>query len=105
MYWKSCGPTNSANTINLALEVANVHGINDIVVASNSGKTAGLLAGRVGNIVCVTQACGYAEAGKHEMSKEVRVHLSAQGVKILTTTHVLSGAKRGISRKFGEPIR
>jgi len=35
-----------------------------------------------------------------QMSEEIRRELIEAGVKVLTTTHVLSGAERGISRKF-----
>jgi hypothetical protein len=35
------------------------------------------------------------------MPAAVRETLIARGVKVLTTTHVLSGAERGMSRKFG----
>jgi hypothetical protein len=100
MYWKSCGPTHSAATVELALEKAATLGITHLVVASNSGKTALLLTGKAPNIVCVTHACGYAGPGKLEMPEETRATLISQGVKVLTTTHVLSGAERGISRKF-----
>jgi hypothetical protein len=31
----------------------------------------------------------------------VRQQLITSGIKVLTTTHVLSGAERGLSRKFG----
>jgi uncharacterized protein len=101
MYWKSNGPSHTVNTINQALEKAADHGIKDIVVASSSGKTASLLADRGFNVVCVTHAFGYAEAGKSELSEEMRAELTRLGVKILSTTHVLSGAERGISCKFG----
>jgi len=50
--------------------------------------------------VCVTSVYGSAEKGKNEMPDEVRERLTNEGIKVLTTTHVLSGAERGISRKF-----
>ncbi len=101
MYWKSSGPSHMADTVELALAKAGAAGIGDIVVASCSGTTAGLLAGRAPNVVCVTHAQGFAAAGENEMPPEVREELAARGVKVLTTTHVLSGAERGMSRRFG----
>jgi hypothetical protein len=101
MYWKTTGEVHTVNTINLALEKAATHGIENIVVASCGGTTANLLAGRAANIVCVTHVQGFSEPGKNEMSETMRDRLTTQGIKLLTTTHVLSGAERGISRKFG----
>jgi hypothetical protein len=101
MYWKSSGPSHTTNCINLALEKAATCGINDIVVASTTGKTAILLAGRASNVICVTHACGFAGPGQNELSDSMRSQLTSQGIKILTTTHVLSGAERGLSKKFG----
>jgi uncharacterized protein len=101
MYWKSVGPTHTAATVGLALDKAAASGITDIVVASNTGKTAALLAGSGLNIVCVTHVQGFAKAGENEMSETVRSQLISQGVKVLTTSHALSGVERGISRKFG----
>ncbi|HMM21845.1 MAG TPA: pyruvate kinase alpha/beta domain-containing protein [Selenomonadales bacterium] len=100
MYWKASGPSQTRDTVELALERAASHGIADIVVASRSGKTALLLAGKVPNLVCVTHAQGFAAPGQNEMSGEMRARLAGLGVNLLTTTHVLSGAERGISRKF-----
>lgn len=101
MYWKSSGPHHTQSTVDLALAKADSHGITDIVVASCSGQTAGLLAGKAANVVCVTHVQGFEDPGQNEMSDEVRARLIREGVKLLTTTHVLSGAERGISRKFG----
>ena len=53
------------------------------------------------NIICVTHANGYPEPGKNEMPQETRSELADLGMKVLTTTHVLSGAERGISKSFG----
>lgn len=101
MYWKATGPSRTNDTIQLALEKAAVCGIQDIVVASGSGRTALLLAGKAANIVCVSHAQGYATPGDNEITAKMRNELSAQGIKVLTTTHALSGAERGISQKFG----
>ena len=101
LYWKTNGPANTLGTIKLALEAATAKNIDDIVVASCSGQTALLLAGKTSNIICVSHAQGFTEPGTNELSKTMRSELTAKEVKILTTTHILSGAERGISRKFG----
>lgn len=101
MYWKSAGAVHTEKTVELALRKAEEYGIKSIVVASNSGKTAELFAGKVENVVCVTHANGFKEPGVNELTLEQRKILTEKKVNILTTTHVLSGAERGISRKFG----
>lgn len=101
MYWKSAGVAHTEKTVELAVRKAEEYGIKSIVVASNGGKTAELFAGKVENVVCVTHANGAKEPGVNELAPEQREILIGKNVKILTTSHVLSGAERGISRKFG----
>jgi hypothetical protein len=52
-------------------------------------------------IICVTRVHGSPEVGRSEMPAEVRRELTDLGITLLTATHVLSGAERGISRVFG----
>lgn len=102
MYFDSPGKINSKNTIDLAFKAAVERNINYIVVASFSGDTAKLLANTNNiNVICVTRVNGFATPGKSEMSQEIRSELTDLGIKVLTTTHVLSGAERGISKSFG----
>jgi len=102
MYFQKEGPENTENTVKLAIDSAKEKGIKHIVVASCSGRTARLLKGLKDlNVVCVTHVYGFEEKGKNEMADETRKELMESGMKLLTTTHVLSGAERGISRKFG----
>lgn len=101
MYFDKIGKVNSKETVSLALQVAKEKNIKHIVVASSKGDTAKLLQNTSGiNIVCVTHANGYPIPGKNEMSEEVRNELLDLGFKVLTTTHVLSGAERGLSKTF-----
>ena len=72
MYWKSAGAVHTEKTVELALRKAEKYGIKSIVVASNSGKTAELFAGKVENVVCVTHANGFKEPGVNEMTLEQR---------------------------------
>lgn len=101
MYWKSVGAAHTEQTVELALQKAKEYGITSIVVASVSGKTAELLAGKAENIVCVTHANGFKELGTNELTPQQREILIQKNVKVLTTAHALSGAERGISKKFG----
>lgn len=102
MYFNTIGKENTKETIDLALKAAKENGIKHIVVASNTGYTLDFFEDISNlNVVCVTHAYGYAEAGKSDMPKDNRAKLEARGIKVLTTTHVLSGAERGLSSKFG----
>lgn len=101
MYFDKIGKVNSRETAALALKAAKEKNIKYIVVASSRGDTAKLLINTSGiNIICVTHANGYPIPGKNEMSQEVRNELMDLGIKVLTTTHVLSGAERGLSKTF-----
>ncbi|MEG6615967.1 pyruvate kinase alpha/beta domain-containing protein [Peptococcaceae bacterium 1198_IL3148] len=105
MYFNSIGKINTYDTAKLALKAATEKNIKHIVVASNQGDTAKAFINSEGsegiNFICVTHAHGYPEPGKSEMSPETREELINWGIKVLTTTHVLSGAERGISNAFG----
>lgn len=103
MYFDKPGKENTAQTVELALQAAKEKGIRTIVVASGSGYTARYLedAAKSGlEVVVVTHANGYKEPGGQELPEDVRRELEACGMKIVTTTHVLSGAERGISKRF-----
>jgi len=105
MYWKSVGASHTEKTVELALRKAEEYGIKSIVVASVSGKTAELFAGKAENIVCVTHVNGFKYPGVNELTPQQREILIEKNVKVLTTNHVLSGAERGISKKFGGVYR
>ena len=102
MYFDSIGMVNTKETTALALQIAVEKSIYYIVVASSSGDTAKLLLNTNEiDVICVTHANGYPEPGKNEMSQARRNELVELQIKVLTTTHVLSGAERGISKSFG----
>jgi hypothetical protein len=106
MYFDKTGPANTADTIRRAVEEARARNIARIVLASNTGETALLLAaeagrsGYAGNLVCVTHVNGFVQSGKNEMSGEARKKLEELGFRVYTATHILSGAERALSRKF-----
>lgn len=101
MYFNKPGNENTQNTLELALKTAKERNIKYIVVASNSGATVEILKGiKDIKIVCVTHAYGFKVPGENEMSKEKRQELIDDGISVLSTTHVLSGAERSLSRSF-----
>jgi hypothetical protein len=101
MYFTACGKENTGTTVGLALHKAGELGIKHIVVASCSGETAEKLTGSNLQVVCVTHHVGFGGPGIDEMSPEMREKLQKQGVKVLTTTHVLAGVDRAVRLKFG----
>lgn len=101
MYWENPGRQNTENTIALALQAAKDKEIKYIVVASNTGATAELLAEQGIEVICVTHVNGFRNPGENEMSPEDRTRLETRGVRVLTSTHALSGAERAFSTKFG----
>ena len=101
MYFTEQGKAGTQRTVELALRATMEKSIGHIVIASNSGETVKHLIGSEINVVCVTHAYGFAEKGKNEMPDDVRAYLMEHGIKVITTTHVLSGVERGLSSKFG----
>ena len=103
MYFSNKGKENTQNTIDLALKTAKERGINDIVVSSSTGFTMDYFKDINSNfnVVCVSHSYGYPNAGQNDMTNKKRIELEQKGIKVLTTTHVLSGAERCLSTKFG----
>ncbi|MGE5597963.1 MAG: pyruvate kinase alpha/beta domain-containing protein [Bacteroidota bacterium] len=97
------GPENTAETVRLAVEGARSRDLRHLVIASCSGATArAFLPYRHDfTLVVVTHAVGFAGPGLDEMPAAVRAELGAAGCRLVTAAHVLSGAERGLSRKFG----
>lgn len=100
MYFEKSGRDNTEKTIELAVKAARERGINYIVIASNHGVSAEYLKDCGLKVVVVTHVNGFTEPGVMEMTFEERERLESYGFKVYTTTHVLSGAERGLSRKF-----
>ena len=95
------GKDNTEKTVRLAVQVAKERGIRHLVVASNRGGTAKMLQDVDGlNVVVVTQHAGFSAPNTVAMQPEVRAELEGLGYKVLCTGHVLSGAERGLSRRF-----
>ena len=102
MTFEKKGPQNTEQCIDLALQAAKERGIKDIVVASSTGATARRLKAYAGeyNIVCVALAYGTREPGATPMAGETRAELEQAGIRVVFATHVLSGAERGLSRRY-----
>ncbi|MEA5092607.1 hypothetical protein SDC9_32746 [bioreactor metagenome] len=87
--------------IKLAVDYAKDNNIRHIVIASITGNSVpALVESFDGEVICVTHVNGYKVPGENEFPADLSQELTSKGVKFLTTTHVLSGAERGISSVF-----
>jgi len=101
MYFEKAGRVNTEETVKLAIKTAKERGIGYIVVASNEGETTEYLKDSGLKIVMVTHTNGFMKQGVQELSEEKRKELEAAGIIIYTSSHVLSGAERCLSKQFG----
>ena len=105
MIFENKGKENTLETLHIALNAAKERGTT-LVVASSAGDTLIELIkmqeelGTNVPMVMVGQAYGYPKQGVNIMTDERRAELTAAGVHIIHAAHALSGAERGISRKF-----
>ena len=101
-YFEKPGESNTADAARFAIERAKELKIKVIVVASTSGKTAQVffdaMSGTGIKLVVVTHVVGFVKPGEWEFSEETADRLQKQGVRIITSTHALSGLERSLSR-------
>ena len=104
--YETVGDVNTDATLNLALDTARDRGL-DLVLASSTGETAKKLVALAkeknfpNKLVVVRHVFGMEEPGQNDMPQEIYDTLTAQGIQVVTAAHTLSGAERGISKKFG----
>ncbi|MGC9346370.1 MAG: pyruvate kinase alpha/beta domain-containing protein, partial [Candidatus Bathyarchaeales archaeon] len=102
-YFKEAGRHNTDTLLRLVKEYAEKEGIKNIVVASTTGET-GAKASKIFkgyNVVIVTHCFGFREPGKIELQEEYKKEILANGAKIFTGIHALSGVERAIRKDFG----
>ncbi|NLZ29828.1 MAG: hypothetical protein GX885_03650 [Methanomicrobiales archaeon] len=101
-YFDAPGAENTSDAARFAVERAQELGINKIVVASTSGRTAlafrDAMRGTDLKLIIVTHVIGFSKPGEWEFDEEIAATLQAEGVKIVTGTHALSGLERAITR-------
>lgn len=102
MFWEKAGSENTVQTLQLSLAKGRELGINTFVLASCSGDTVKrfISMSQDTDIICVTHQVGFQTPGEDEMSPETRQELQAQGIRILTTTHLFAGVDRALRFKF-----
>ena len=101
-YFDAPGAENTPDAARFAVERARELSINKIVVASTSGRTAlafrDAMRGTDLELVVVTHVVGFSKPGEWEFAEEAAATLRAEGAKIVTGTHALSGLERAITR-------
>ena len=108
LYFEKAGRKATESLFKFVKDYAKKRGIKDLVVASTTGAT-GARASKIFkgfNLVVVTHHSGFSKPSKTELTKEHRKEILANGGKIVTGTHALSGVEGAIRRKFNtlEPL-
>lgn len=99
------GIENTTTTLQLALEEATKRDL-DICMATTMGASAKQMmemakaANFQNKIVVVSHAYGFRTPGENTLSDELRKELEDHGITVVTASHVLSGAERGLGNKY-----
>ncbi|NOZ20481.1 MAG: hypothetical protein GXP25_05260 [Planctomycetes bacterium] len=105
IYFEKAGPKNTDAVVQAVAERAGELGIEHVVVASTTGRTAKAfheaLRDRGVSVIGVTIHAGWKEKDHRFLSDEERARLEAEGIRVVMSTHALSGVGRSISDKFG----
>ena len=103
MYFDQPGKVNTVPTLTQAARRGGELGLEEIVLATTSGKTAldALVHCPGFKITAVTYHCGFKEPFQPVLPEAVRQELTDKGVRVVTATHALSGVERSVSRKLG----
>jgi uncharacterized protein len=102
-YFENPGAENTDKVIELVKERREELGIENIVVASVSGRTSVKVFESMpdAKIVSITHHAGFRGGDELELEPEYVKKLESAGVPIYIGSHSLSGVGRGISNKFG----
>jgi hypothetical protein len=102
VYFDKAGEDNTEEVLRIARKLADELGIKTIVVATTSGNTGvrGTEVFKGTKVVAVTHAAGFSSPDSHELTKENRQKIIANGGLILTTTHLFRGVSGAMLKKF-----
>lgn len=107
LYFERGGGACTEDTLAAVVERALDLEITHVVVATSSGATALSLISEIEKrganlkVVAVTYHAGYKHPDSLTISEDVVTQLESKGVKVVATTHALSGLSRSFSSKFG----
>lgn len=102
-YFKAPGPDNTRMVMERVAQRAPELGIRNVLVATNTGKTAfdALdILGPAYRIFAITHVTGFKEPNHQELSPEIRKELEKRGVTVLTCQHAFGGIGRAVRNKF-----
>jgi len=100
-YWPGKGLEQTEGTCKAAIQRAKELGIEHVVVASNTGRTARHFLDSGLHVAVITHHTGFKAPGHQEMTKEERRFLEDKGFEVLTTTHLFANIERAITNKSG----
>ncbi len=102
MYFSEPGKTNTTQTLKLAYERGRELGLDEVVVATTTGKTAYEALEIFNNfkITAVSYHCGFKEPFEKSMPDETRRDLEGKGITVVSATHALSGVERSIAKRY-----
>lgn len=107
MIFENKGVENTPKVVELVADYVREHGIKHVVMASKTGYTIDMFLDYFEkekidvHFVSVTHCYGDLGPGQCEMTPEKRKELTDKGVTVITATHALSGAERGIVNRYG----
>ncbi len=104
VYFKKPGPGNTAACLRAAQLRAEQLGLEAVVLATCSGRTAKEALqvfdpGRL-RLIAVTHVTGFREPNVQEMPQEVRQELRDKGLVVHTAAHAFGGVGRGLRQKL-----
>ena len=105
VYFDKPGPQNTVEIVRAVSKRARELGIEHVVVASSSGRTAlklgaGLQATNI-NLVCVSSHAGASGGDEVRLNEDIKKEMDNNGIRTLICSHALSGVSRSITGKFG----
>lgn len=109
IYFQHPGEYNTSEVISAVKKRALELGINEVVVASTSGKTGVEMAEALKDtgirLIVVTHQYGTREAGRWDMEAGHVTKLKGMGVAIVSQSHQFSGIEKSISKVTGGASR
>ena len=101
MYFDQPGKDNTDQTLAYAAKRGRELGLKEVVVASTTGKTAyrAMEVFEGFRLTVVTYHCGFKEPFKNRMADDVRKDIEAKGIRVIASSHALSGVERSVAKK------
>jgi hypothetical protein len=101
MYFDKPGKDNTDQTLQQAAARADELGLDEVVVATTTGRTAykamEVFEGK--RVTAVTYHCGFKEPFQNRMADDVRRDIESKGVRVIQCSHALSGLERSVAKK------